>query len=188
MRLFIDLPLKELRIPRDFTSAERDVLLLVLEGLSNAAIAARRGRSARTVANQVAALLRKAHVMDRGELLAACAPPRPIAPGLWGELLSGRWRLVGHVFDGSTMRFEAGPGSGEPLEPAEVIAVELAANGAPNKQITDAVGLGLRATGKRLATALEKLGVRRTHLPLMRMLLLSVAVVAHPPAAQVFLQ
>lgn len=41
------------------TLAERDVLSLVREGLSNGAIARRRGTSERTVANQIASLLRK---------------------------------------------------------------------------------------------------------------------------------
>jgi DNA-binding CsgD family transcriptional regulator len=41
------------------TPAERDVLALILEGRSNADIASARGRSIRTIANQVASILRK---------------------------------------------------------------------------------------------------------------------------------
>jgi len=41
------------------TNAEREVLQLVLEGRSNADIARTRGRSIRTIANQVASILRK---------------------------------------------------------------------------------------------------------------------------------
>lgn len=51
--------------------AERDVLALVLDGLSNAEIAARRGRSVRTVANQVASVFQKVGVGSRSELFAA---------------------------------------------------------------------------------------------------------------------
>ncbi len=51
--------------------AEGEVLALLLLGLSNAEIAARRGRSARTVASQVAAILGKLGVRSRLELLSA---------------------------------------------------------------------------------------------------------------------
>lgn len=44
---------------RALSAAERDVLRLLLEGKSNRAIAALRGRSERTIANQVASILRK---------------------------------------------------------------------------------------------------------------------------------
>lgn len=46
------------------------MLVDLLDGQSNAEIAARRGRSARTVANQVAAVLRKLGVSSRIELIA----------------------------------------------------------------------------------------------------------------------
>jgi DNA-binding CsgD family transcriptional regulator len=52
---------------------EREVLRLVLEGMRNAQIAARRGTSVRTVANQVASLFRKLGVTCRRELLAILA-------------------------------------------------------------------------------------------------------------------
>lgn len=50
------------------TSAERDVLSLVERGLSNRAIAAMRQRSVRTIANQVASLLRKTRSPSRRAL------------------------------------------------------------------------------------------------------------------------
>lgn len=53
------------------TKAERDVLSLVRLGWQNAAIAAARGRSERTVANQVASLLQKLKVPSRRALAAA---------------------------------------------------------------------------------------------------------------------
>jgi DNA-binding NarL/FixJ family response regulator len=51
------------------TAAERDVLRLVVQGESNAAIARARGSRPRTVANQVATLLRKTGAASRFELI-----------------------------------------------------------------------------------------------------------------------
>jgi DNA-binding NarL/FixJ family response regulator len=50
--------------------AQREVLDLLLRGLSNAEIARRRRRSARTVAHQVDGLFRRFHVGSRAELIA----------------------------------------------------------------------------------------------------------------------
>lgn len=55
-------------LPDHLTKAERDVAALVLEGLSNQAIARARGTSVRTIANQVAAVFRKLKVTARVEL------------------------------------------------------------------------------------------------------------------------
>lgn len=55
------------------TEAERGVLALLLEGLSNAEIAKRRKTSVRTVANQVASLFKKHGVSSRSELAAKIA-------------------------------------------------------------------------------------------------------------------
>jgi DNA-binding CsgD family transcriptional regulator len=52
------------------TEAERDVAESLLAGRSNAEIARLRGTSVRTVANQVASLLRKAGVSSRAEFVA----------------------------------------------------------------------------------------------------------------------
>jgi DNA-binding CsgD family transcriptional regulator len=51
--------------------AEREVAVLVLEGLTNLEIARRRGTSARTVANQIASIYDKLGVSSRIELVAA---------------------------------------------------------------------------------------------------------------------
>jgi DNA-binding CsgD family transcriptional regulator len=51
------------------TDAERDVLHLLQQGLSNERIAAIRSRSVRTIANQVASLLRKTNSASRRQLL-----------------------------------------------------------------------------------------------------------------------
>lgn len=50
------------------TDAERAVAELAARGLSNAAIAARRGCAQRTVANQLAAVFKKLGVTSRREL------------------------------------------------------------------------------------------------------------------------
>jgi DNA-binding NarL/FixJ family response regulator len=52
-----------------FTRGERAVAKLVVAGLSNAEIARERGTSVRTVANQVASLLRKAKLESRHQLV-----------------------------------------------------------------------------------------------------------------------
>lgn len=51
------------------TDAERDVLSRIVDGAANAEIARARGTSVRTVANQVAALLRKLGVGSRYDLI-----------------------------------------------------------------------------------------------------------------------
>lgn len=50
--------------------AQRETAELLLAGLGNAEIARRRGRSERTVANQVAAIFRRFGVSSRAELVA----------------------------------------------------------------------------------------------------------------------
>jgi DNA-binding CsgD family transcriptional regulator len=55
------------------TAAEREVAALVLCSLSNEEIARRRGASPRTVANQVATVLRKLKVRSRRELFVLAA-------------------------------------------------------------------------------------------------------------------
>ncbi len=50
--------------------AQREIAELLLAGLGNAEIARRRGRSERTVANQVAAIFRRFGVSSRAELAA----------------------------------------------------------------------------------------------------------------------
>jgi DNA-binding NarL/FixJ family response regulator len=62
-------PLRPHALPGTLTRSEREVALGVLEGLSNAAIAARRGTSARTIANQIAAIFRKLDITSRAELV-----------------------------------------------------------------------------------------------------------------------
>jgi DNA-binding CsgD family transcriptional regulator len=67
----VSLPVKE-DVPATtrLSPAERAVSRQVLAGLSNAAIARRRGCSPRTIANQLAAVYRKLGVSSRAELAA----------------------------------------------------------------------------------------------------------------------
>lgn len=65
--LFDEIPHVELS---RLTPAEREVFALLRTGLSNAAIAQLRSRSERTIANQVAAVLRKTHASTRRALVA----------------------------------------------------------------------------------------------------------------------
>ena len=55
--------------PPELTAAERDVLARVARGESNAAIAKARKTSVRTIANQVASLLRKTGAASRFDLI-----------------------------------------------------------------------------------------------------------------------
>ncbi len=59
----------------NLTRSELEVLDHLFAGLSNAGIAALRGRSVRTVANQVASIYRKLGVSSRLQLVAQLAPP-----------------------------------------------------------------------------------------------------------------
>lgn len=76
----ISLPLADAvssRAERDsfamLTSAERDIAAQILRGASNKQIAQRRGTSARTVANQIAAIYQKLAIASRAELAARIA-------------------------------------------------------------------------------------------------------------------
>jgi len=55
---------------RQLTKAERDVALDAAAGMSNAAIAKKRKRALRTVANQLASVYRKLDVVSRAQLAA----------------------------------------------------------------------------------------------------------------------
>ncbi|MFT3926876.1 MAG: helix-turn-helix transcriptional regulator [Myxococcales bacterium] len=58
-------------LPGALTTAERGVLELLVAGHSNEEIAARRGRSRKTIENQVSALLRKTGLASRRSLMVA---------------------------------------------------------------------------------------------------------------------
>jgi DNA-binding NarL/FixJ family response regulator len=68
-------------LPEVLTRAEREVVHEVLAGKSNAAIAAARGASRHTVANQLAKIYRKLRVGSRWELMSRC-PSILVQPSL----------------------------------------------------------------------------------------------------------
>lgn len=69
-------PLRPPTLPETFSAAEREIALAVLEGRSNAAIAAERSTSIRTVANQIGAMFRKLGVHSRPEFVVALGAAR----------------------------------------------------------------------------------------------------------------
>ena len=70
-RMTVTLPDWLEQLPQSLTIAERHVAAMLLDGLSNDAIARARGTSPRTVANQLAAISRKIGVGGRRALVAA---------------------------------------------------------------------------------------------------------------------
>jgi DNA-binding NarL/FixJ family response regulator len=70
----LSVPLIEGSAMDALSTAEREVAALAAAGLRNAAIAAYRRTSVRTVANQMASILRKLGVSSRYELAARLAP------------------------------------------------------------------------------------------------------------------
>jgi DNA-binding NarL/FixJ family response regulator len=74
----LSFPMRVPSFPSKLSAAEREVALAVIEGRSNAEIAAARQTSVRTVANQIVATYRKLGVHSRPELIIALAgSPRP---------------------------------------------------------------------------------------------------------------
>lgn len=68
--VIVSLPVSAGQWQRDLTDAELDIALWILQGESNKRIAARRGTSVRTVANQIAGIYQKLGVTSRAELAA----------------------------------------------------------------------------------------------------------------------
>jgi DNA-binding CsgD family transcriptional regulator len=66
----LTVPVAPQPLPASLSPAEREVACEMLRGRSNAQIAAARGTSARTVANQVNAILRKCGADSRADLMA----------------------------------------------------------------------------------------------------------------------
>ncbi len=63
-------PLPPPAFPSSFSVAEREIAAAILAGLSNTEIAAARGTSLRTIANQVATMFRKTGARSRSQLVA----------------------------------------------------------------------------------------------------------------------
>jgi DNA-binding CsgD family transcriptional regulator len=60
------------RLSAEFTPTEREVVELVLRGFSDREVAAYRGTSVRTVANQLRSIYGKLRLNSRAELVAWC--------------------------------------------------------------------------------------------------------------------
>lgn len=65
--------LPEIAVPAGLSPAEREVVLAVAAGQSNAEIAKARGTSANTVANQLRSIYGKLKISNRIELIRLCA-------------------------------------------------------------------------------------------------------------------
>ncbi len=105
--------------------------------------------------------------------MARCAPREPAAEGLWPQLVEGRWRLLAHRCDANGLQYVVEQTSHHALLTREEgLVVDAAASGQCDKHIADRFGVRVTTAGRRLARALQKLGVaRRTHLPMLRALL-----------------
>jgi DNA-binding NarL/FixJ family response regulator len=68
--LVLSVPLPRLRYPEGTTSAEREIIDAVLQGLTVKEIAEQRGASLRTVTTQLGTIFRKAAVNSQAELIA----------------------------------------------------------------------------------------------------------------------
>jgi len=74
--LVIDVDGSEPQLQATLSAAEREIVALVLGGCNGHEIAARRGRSYRTIANQLARIYRKLGVDNRTDLIAALSGSR----------------------------------------------------------------------------------------------------------------
>jgi DNA-binding CsgD family transcriptional regulator len=121
-----------LAVELGLTQAEAAVLRLLVAGASNADISRARGTSVRTIANQVASLLRKLGAASRYDLIR-------------------RWTLI-----------ETDERHGSPdlfqLTADEREVVWLAANGHSYKYIAYELGCPIGTTAGRLRRAMRKLG------------------------------
>src|SRR5262245_61763109 len=69
----LSFPSADMELPDSLSAAEKEVCRLILAGASNAEAAERRGTTVRTVANQVASILKKVGAGSRSELPAVLA-------------------------------------------------------------------------------------------------------------------
>ncbi len=68
--LVLSVPLPKLRYPEGTTSAEHEIIDLVLQGLTPKEIAEERRASLRTVTTQLGTIFRKARVNSQAELIS----------------------------------------------------------------------------------------------------------------------
>lgn len=126
------------------TSAERRVLLLLLRGFGNDAIAAARGTAVRTVANQVSTLLRKFGTGSRTELAAQVA-----------RLAHGEIELEQRAREASSAALTLAR-----LNPRQRLALGLRARGHSLKYIGYELGVTPSTVSGVLKSGMRALGVR----------------------------
>lgn len=80
-RTILSIERPERHVASRVTRAELEVLIDIGQGFTHATIAQRRGRSARTIANQLASIFHKLRVSGRGALLALLARESRRMPG-----------------------------------------------------------------------------------------------------------
>ena len=68
--IVLSVPLPKLRYPEGTTTAEQEIIDLVLKGLTAKEIAEQRGASLRTVTTQLGTIFRRAGVNSQAELIA----------------------------------------------------------------------------------------------------------------------
>jgi DNA-binding CsgD family transcriptional regulator len=151
------------------TAAERDVARLALGGLSNRVIAARRGCSSRTVANQLASVFAKLGAAGRRELRARAAGPIAhalrVAPAVC-QLPASTEQWLNRAIPASTSAFGDLPGNDDRAKEPTLSLREhqvstYAGLGYSNKLIAYWLGLSLSTVAKYLARARAKIGEPR---------------------------
>ena len=75
--IVLSVPLPKLQYPEGTTTAEHEIIDLVLRGLTAKEIAEQRGASLRTVTTQLGAIFRKAGVNSQAELIAMMTEGAP---------------------------------------------------------------------------------------------------------------
>ena len=75
--IVLSVPLPKLEYPDGTTTAEQEIIDLVLRGLTAKEIAEQRGASLRTVTTQLGAIFRKAGVNSQAELIAMMTDGAP---------------------------------------------------------------------------------------------------------------
>lgn len=75
--IVLSVPLPQLEYAEGTTTAEHEIIDLVLKGLTAKEIAEERGASLRTVTTQLGAIFRKANVNSQAELIAKMTSRRP---------------------------------------------------------------------------------------------------------------
>lgn len=128
------------------SEAEREVVLAILDGRSNAEIALARCRSVRTVANQAASAFRKLGVRSRSELATLWWQDAQPGPARVDTCVDARADAAAAELDTSRLT----------RREREVVAA--VARGRTNKAIAYELGLGISTVSWYLGSAMRKLG------------------------------